>query len=94
MKITKVTIEDLPNKHYQTELTVSMLSDGHEYPLTVSVYGYGPNPSRRELQNGWEPEHGMDHVESDLHLFLAEAIYSKLMFEKGVSKEGRRLETP
>jgi|5_EtaG_2_1085323.scaffolds.fasta_scaffold00598_34 hypothetical protein len=87
MKITKVTLEDLPNKHYKTKLTVSMLSGGYDYPMEVSIYGYGPSPSHRELQNGWKPDHGMDHVESSLHLFLAEAIYSKLMFEKLFVKE-------
>ena len=79
MKITKVELAELPNKHYSTDLYATVESDeGEEYVFTVSIWGYGPKPSSRELERGWEPEHGMDHVESDMHLFLAEKVRALL----------------
>ena len=79
MKITKVDLAVLPLKHYSTDLYVTVESDeGYEYVFTVSISGYGPKPSFRELERGWEPDWGMDHVESDVHLFLAEAARSYL----------------
>ena len=72
MKITKLELADLPCKHYSTDLYVTVESDeGEDYVFTVSISGYGPKPSSRELERGWEPDHGMDHVESEMHLFLA-----------------------
>lgn len=72
MKITKVELADLPCKHYSTDLYATVEGDeGEEYVFTVSISGYGPKPSSRELEKGWEPDWGMDHVESEMHLFLA-----------------------
>ena len=75
MKITKVDLADLPSKHYSTDLYVAVESDeGYEYVFTVSISGEGSVPSNRELEAGWEPDWGMNHVESDMHLFLAEKV--------------------
>ena len=75
MKITKVELADLPCKHYRTDLYATVESDeGEEYVFTVSISGYGPKPSSREIEKGWEPDWGMDHVESEMHLFLAQAV--------------------
>jgi len=72
MKITKVELAGLPCKHYSTDLYATVKSDeGEEYVFTVSISGYGLKPSRRELERGWEPDWGMEHVESEEHLFLA-----------------------
>jgi hypothetical protein len=81
MNITRIELEDLPSKHYSTELSVTAEQNGDEYDFTINISGYGPKPSRRSLEGGWEPDWGMDHVESDIHLFLAEMI--KTYFEKG-----------
>ena len=75
MKITKVELLDLPCKHYSTDLYATVENeDGEEYVFTVSISGCGPKPSSRELERGWEPDLGMDHVESSMHLFLAEKV--------------------
>ena len=72
MKVTKLELAELPSKHYSTDLYVTVENDEEEeYVFTVSISGYGPKPSGREIERGWEPEHGMDHVESEMHLFLA-----------------------
>ena len=78
MKITEVELADLPCNHYSTDLYVTVESDeGYEYAFTVSISGYGSKPSHRELEKGWEPDWGMDHVESDVHLFLAKSCFVK-----------------
>ncbi len=74
MKITKVELQELPSKHYSTDLLIPVNQDDDDYVFTVSVAGYGPKPSHREIKRGWEPDWGMNHVESDIHLFLAQAV--------------------
>lgn len=74
MKIGKVEIQPLESKHYETCLIVEV----DRRPFKVSICGYGPKPSQREIDNGWEPEYGMDHVESEEHLFLAHKIMGAL----------------
>ena len=55
-------IEPLKGKHYSTKVSIQ-LPNG-EY-IGVEVYGCNKNPSQREIDNGWEPDYGMDHVEGD-----------------------------
>lgn len=75
MKVTKLELEELPSKHYSTDLYATVESDeGEEYVFTVSILGEGSVPSSRELESGWEPDWGMNHVESDVHLFLADKV--------------------
>ncbi len=74
MKVTRVKLEDLPYKHYSTDLYVTVEYEGEDYDFTVSVSGYGPKASQREVERGWKPDWGMDHVESDIHILLAQAV--------------------
>ena len=74
MKVDSVELQPLPNKHYETSLIVEV--EGRTFK--VSICGYGPTPSQREIDNGWQPDHGMDHVESEEHLFLAQKIMEAL----------------
>ena len=46
MKITKVELQELPSKHYSTDLLVTVNQADEDYVFTVSVSGYGPNPSQ------------------------------------------------
>lgn len=79
MKVVDVTLLPLPPKHYDTQLEVLVKEDnGEHWSFTVSVSGYGPSPSKRELARGWEPEWGMEHTESSLHLYLANKIAAAL----------------
>ena len=78
MKVTKLELADLPYKHYSTDLYVTVENDeGEEYGFTVRISGYGPKPSSREFDRGWDSEEGMDHVESEMHLFLAKSCFVK-----------------
>ena len=74
MKITKIELVDLPIKHYSTDVLVTVENEGEDYEFKISILGCGPKPSYRELERGWEPDWGMDHVESDIHLFLAQRL--------------------
>lgn len=78
MKVISAEVEELPSKHYSTDVFVEVLVEGLPCCFTISIGGYAPKASRREVERGWEPEWGMDHVESETHLALAEAIVSKL----------------
>ena len=74
MKVTEVELQPLPSKHYETSLIVEV--EGRLF--RVSICGSGSKPSQREIDNGWEPDFGMDHVESIEHLFLAQKIMEAL----------------
>lgn len=74
MDVNNVKIEPLGCKHYETR--VSLTVEGRSF--TISISGNGKQPSERELENGWEPDFGMDHVESKEHLFLAQSIKKAL----------------
>jgi hypothetical protein len=80
MKAVEATLLPLPSKHYETQVEVLVKDDnGGHWNFIVSVSGYGPRPSKRALDRGWEPDWGMDHVESDIHLYLADKIAAALM---------------
>lgn len=85
MKIVDAKITPLPDKHYSTDVHVTVDVNGELYVLTVSVAGYAPNASKREKERGWEPDWGMDHTEAEAHLYLAQRIVEAL---KGESHEG------
>mgnify|MGYP000701754029 CR=1 FL=1 len=74
MKILDVNIKPLPRKHYSTDLIVDVEVEGDDYTLVISIAGYAPKPSIREMAKGWEPDYGMDHVESESHYMIAQQI--------------------
>ena len=78
MKVLEVYIRPLDSKHYATDVEVKIEVDGKQYTLLVSIAGYAPNPSIREKFRGWEPDWGMDHVESEAHYMVAQSIASAL----------------
>ena len=87
IKIKSVKLQPLRYKHYVTEVCVDLEVDGWTYDFKVEVGGFAPNPSPRELEGGWEPDQGMDHVESEAHLFLAHKICEALEGLKGQNNE-------
>ena len=78
MKVLHVGISPLPSKHYYTEVIVKLVGSKGLANMRIEISGYYPEPSRRELENGWESEFGMDHVENEAHLVLAEMIVEAL----------------
>jgi len=60
--MTYVEIEPLECKHYSTNIHADLPNNES---IHVKVAGYNSKPSPRELDNGWEPDYGMDHVEGD-----------------------------
>lgn len=83
MKVLNVFIRPLETKHYATDVEVEVEVDGEQYPLVVSIAGYAPKPSIRARLQGWEPDRGMDHVESESHHMIAQLIASTLAELKG-----------
>ena len=83
MKILDVHILPLEPKHYSTDLVVEVEVDGSQYALRVSIAGYAPKPSIRAKLQGWEPDWGMDHTESETHLALAHLIANTIAELKG-----------
>ena len=79
MKIKSVTLEPLRFKHYATEIIVEVYDEfGFPNDMCVSVSGYFPSPSQREIDKGWEPDYGMDHVETEAEYKIALAIVEAL----------------
>ena len=81
LKVVSVELDPLPSKHYDTTLSVVVEVEGTDYNLSVSVAGYAPKASRREVERGWNPDWGMDHTESESHLAIAELICEALKKE-------------
>lgn len=84
MKIKDVILEPLESKHYLTEVVVYVEdAHGREWTVGVDIHGYYPNPSQREFDDGWEPDRGMDHVETEaeykIALAVAEALKGKTL---------------
>lgn len=77
MKVNNIKLEHLKGKHYSTQITLEVNGRG----FLISLAGSGTKPSKRELAYGWEPDYGMDHVESEEHFYLASLILMKLMQE-------------
>lgn len=78
VKVTYSEVAPLGGKHYDTQVHVDVTDNRVCYPFTISISGYHPQPSKREIDKGWEPDCGMDHVESEVHLLLAEVIKKAL----------------
>lgn len=65
------TIKPLVGKYYGTEVT-----NGER---TIKIWtGYCNEPSVREISDGWEKGHGLDHVESATDYKYACAIVEAL----------------
>jgi hypothetical protein len=89
MKIKSVTIEPLSGKHYGTEVFVKVFDQfGFSNDISISISGYYPAPSQREIDNGWEPDEGMDHVETEAEHVIALIIKEAL--EKWIKNERYR----
>jgi hypothetical protein len=79
MKIKSVTLDPLRDYHYSTDLVVEVYDEGG-FPndIVITISGYYPKPSQREIDKGWEPDDGMDHVETEaghvLALIIKEAL--------------------
>lgn len=85
MKFKSVTIKPLSWKHYETELVVEVYDQfGFSNDVSISISGDYPAPSQRELDNGWEPDDGMDHVETEAEYVVALIIKEAL--EKWIKK--------
>jgi hypothetical protein len=79
VKILNARLQPLDCKHYDTSIHIDLEDDmGQEHYMTISISGYYSKPSERELDRGWEPDWGMDHVESEAHLELANKIMEAL----------------
>lgn len=79
MKIKSVTLEPLRGKHYSTDLVVEVYDDfGFPNDIVITISGYYPSPSKREIDKGWEPDDGMDHVETQAEYALALIIKEAL----------------
>lgn len=74
----KCSLRPLANKHYSTDIEVKF--ESHSSPFVVSIYGEGTVASVRE--DDWEPCDGMNHVESEEHLYLANLIMNAIIEEK------------
>lgn len=74
-KVTSVDLQPLESKHYSTEIDLSF--DGFE-SCGVQVFGRSRKPSARELDSGWDPEWGMDHVETEVVYEVARVIEQAL----------------
>ena len=74
MKIIAANLRPLSSKHYSTELSLVVNVAGWNYNINIDISGYAPIASTRELARGWEPDQGMDHVESEVHYRIAKDI--------------------
>lgn len=81
VKIKDAKLLPLGCKHYRTEVEVVVDVDGDDHTFNVSISGYAPNASFREIMGGWQPEWGMDHTESEAHLHIAARIIGALTKE-------------
>lgn len=72
-----VKITPLPGKYYTTELS------GDGYYIQINYFEYPFVPSERELEEGWGPEDGSDHVEHQKAYELAQKIEKFLNGNKG-----------
>ena len=74
MKILFSEIEPLRGKHYETTVHVDVFYEGRTSTFRLDICGTGSMPSDREIERGWEPDYGMDHVESQEAYLLAKIL--------------------
>jgi hypothetical protein len=82
MKIKYVELRELDpfGKYYETEVIVKV-QDGNSkaHYVTVRLAGSYSKASQREVDNGWEPDEKMDHVEPESCHLIAEMIVDCLL---------------
>ena len=74
MEVTDVYLVPLSGKYYTTEVIVE--TDNGSVFIEISSGNY--KPSQREIDKGWEPDDGMDHVESEYSYEIAKKIVKAL----------------
>ena len=74
MKVVAANLRPLPSKFYSTEINLVVKVGNNNYNLYIDISGYAPVASEREIAQGWSPEDGMDHTESEAHYRIAKAI--------------------
>jgi hypothetical protein len=79
MKIERVELAPLEGKYYETSIYVDVSDETGYYTFRVDITGYYPKPSQREVDNGWEPDYGMDHAEPKACHRIAEMIVDCLL---------------
>jgi hypothetical protein len=82
MKIKSVELRHLDpyGKYYETEVLVKVEDEIWRcFTIRIDITGYYPKPSQREIDNGWEPDEGMDHVEPEACHLIAEMIVDCLL---------------
>ena len=73
----KVELKPLDSKYYETEIVIS--DDDWYSNVYVRLCGHPTfTPSPREIENGWEQDYGMDHVEDHGVYNIAKLIYDEL----------------
>ena len=88
MKIETVSLQPLRTKYYETEVFVGVVDEsGDRYTIRIDIGGYYHVPSQREIDNGWEPDEGMDHVEPEACHRIAEMIVGHLLDSIGTKNE-------
>ena len=68
-------IEPLKGKYYGTRVVNTETDDLIEVWLSLKM---GSQPSSREFENGWTPDYGFDHVETQESYETALKIVEKL----------------
>jgi hypothetical protein len=82
MKIKSASLQPLRSKYYETEIFVNVDDEnGDYYTVRIDLTGHYPKPSQREIDGGWEPDEGMDHVEPEACHLIAEMIVACLQKE-------------
>ena len=78
MKILSSEIEPIRGKYYETSIHVEVSYEGRTSTFRIDICGSGSTPSDREIEHGWEPDYGIDHVESQEAYLLAQKIVETL----------------
>ena len=79
VKITEVELHPLKGKFYSTEISAGFVDEtGNHGSMYIEISGYHSQPSEREVEKGWEPDWGMDHVEGQAQYEIAKAIVDML----------------
>ena len=79
VKITEVELQPLRGKYYSTEIAAAFIDEaGRSGHIYIEVSGFHSQPSDRELENGWQPDEGMDHVEGQVQYLIGKAIVEML----------------
>lgn len=79
VKIIDVELLPLTDKYYETCIGVEVEDIfGFKQYVTINLFGGDTYPSKRELDKGWEPEYGMDHVETEATYTIAKIIIEAL----------------